>query len=287
MTVVRRSDPSYPAPLLELHDPPERLYLRPPGDASRLVDLVRPPLVAVVGARRASAAGSAFTRRLAAELAAAGVGVVSGLALGIDAAAHEGALDGGGRTVAVLGCGPDRDYPRRNAALAARIAHQGTVLSEYAPGTPPAPWRFPARNRIVAALATVVVVVEASARSGALITAAVALDLGREVLAVPGAPWQGTSAGANALLRDGAAPCTGAADVLAALGLDPGAVRRDDAALDGASARLLAVVRRAPGTAEALSARLGFSASIFAAALTELELLGLVAVERDGTIAPA
>jgi DNA processing protein len=189
-TVVRGA-PGYPATLEDLPDPPARLWLRAPADAARLAACLRPPLVAVVGARRATAAGTAFTRRLAADLAAAGVGVVSGLALGIDAAAHEGALEGRGRTLAVLGCGVDRTYPRANSGLADRIATDGAVVSEYEPGTPPAPWRFPARNRIVAALASATVVVEASGRSGALITAAVALELGRDVLAVPGSPWQG------------------------------------------------------------------------------------------------
>ena len=125
----------------------------------------------MVGARAPSAAGERFARTLARELAEAGVSVISGLALGIDAAAHAGALDGGGRTVAVLGCGIDRDYPRRNAALAARIAAAGAIVSEWGPGVEPAPWRFPVRNRIVAALAQATVVVEATRRSGALITA--------------------------------------------------------------------------------------------------------------------
>ena len=173
----------------------------------------------MVGARAPSAAGERFARTLARELAEAGVSVISGLALGIDAAAHAGALDGGGRTVAVLGCGIDRDYPRRNAALAARIAAAGAIVSEWGPGVEPAPWRFPVRNRIVAALAQATVVVEATRRSGALITADHALALGRDVLAVPGAPWLELGGGTLALLRAGAAPVGGAGDVLDALGV--------------------------------------------------------------------
>ena len=145
--------------------------------------------------------------------------VISGLALGIDAAAHAGALDGAGRTIAVLGCGIDRDYPRRNAALARRIASAGAIVSEWGPGVEPAPWRFPVRNRIVAALAQATVVVEATRRSGALITADHALALGRDVLAVPGAPWLDLGGGTLALLRAGAAPVGGAGDVLDALGV--------------------------------------------------------------------
>jgi DNA processing protein len=280
-------DPRWPHALDELPQPPPRLHLRPPADAERLERLLAPPVVAVVGTRRASAGALAFTRRLAGDLARAGACVVSGLALGIDAAAHAGALDAGGRTIAVLGCGADRDYPRANAALAARVAASGAVVSEYEPGVPPAPWRFPARNRIVAALAEAVVVVEASARSGALITAGIALELGRDVLAVPGTPWHGGHAGQNALLRDGAAPVTSVEDVLVALGLDPAAARRGDPDLRPDEARLLAAVRRAPATPETLAARVGLTPAALAAALVGLELAGAVARERDGTVVSA
>jgi DNA processing protein len=152
---------------------------------------------------------------------------------------------------------------------------------------PPAPWRFPARNRIVAALADAVVVVEAAARSGALITAAAALELGRDVLAVPGTPWHGGHAGQNGLLRDGAAPVTSVEDVLVALGLDPAALRAGDPAVGGDAARLLAAIRRLPGTPEALAHRVGLGAAGVAAALVELELAGAVARERDGTVVSA
>ncbi|MGI9188328.1 MAG: DNA-processing protein DprA, partial [Gaiellales bacterium] len=182
-------DARYPARLHDLVDPPSALYLREPQSGEGLAALLQPPLVAIVGSRHASAAGISFATRLAGELAASGVGVISGLARGIDAGAHQGALSRSGRTVAVLGCGIDRDYPAATATLARRITTEGAVVSEYPPGTPPAPFRFPERNRIVAALADITIVVEAAARSGALITARLALDLGRDVLAVPGAPW--------------------------------------------------------------------------------------------------
>ena len=207
--------------------------------------------------------------------AAAGALVVSGLARGIDAAAHRGALDRG-RTVAVLGCGIDRDYPRAHAHLASRIAATGLILSEYAPGVEPAPWRFPARNRIVAGLAHVTVVVEARERSGALITADLALDEGREVMAVPGEITSHLSHGTNALLRLGATPVTCAADVLEALGLEP-TPPTPPPSLDSRLAAVHAVVVDAPCGADELAQRIGLDAASVAAVLGELELLGLVA----------
>ena len=135
--ILRPGSPGWPAALADLHDPPSELYLRAPADAARLAALLEPPVVAIVGARQASVAGVAFARRLAAGLARAGVAVVSGLARGIDGAAHAGALEAGGRTVAVLGCGIDVDYPRSNAPLAAQVAAAGAIVSEYGPGTPP------------------------------------------------------------------------------------------------------------------------------------------------------
>jgi DNA processing protein len=284
--MLRAGDRGWPAELAELADPPSELHLRAPCTAARLTELLQPPLVAIVGARQASVAGTAFAHRLAAGLARAGVGVVSGLARGIDGAAHAGALEAGGRTVAVLGCGIDVDYPRSNAALAARVAVQGAVTSEYPPGTPPAPWRFPARNRIVAALGQCVVVVEAARTSGALITAGFALELGREVLAVPASPWVDAAAGGNALLRDGAGVVTGAGDVLVALGIDPAAAAADDrtAGLSPAAVRLLAAIGRAPGTPEALGARLAIRPAQLQALIAELELAGVVVRESDGSL---
>jgi DNA processing protein len=177
-----RSDPAYPAGLRSIFDPPPGLFLRGAGDA----ELLDRPSVAIVGARACSSYGSHVARTFGRELAASGLVVVSGLARGVDGEAHRGALEAGGATVAVLGCGIDRDYPAAHRELARRICLDGLVVSEYAPGVEPAPWRFPARNRVIAGLAQAIVVVEARERSGALITADLALEEGREVFAVPG-----------------------------------------------------------------------------------------------------
>ena len=196
------------------------------------------PAVAIVGARACSAYGRQIARSLGRELAAAGLVVVSGLARGVDSEAHRGALEAAGTTVAVLGCGIDRDYPAANRELARQIAATGLVVSEYAPGVEPAPWRFPARNRIVAGLCAATVVVEARERSGALITADFALEEGREVFAVPGEITSALSAGSNALLRLGATPLTRAEDVLESFGLTaPEPVRPELGADGGGGAR--------------------------------------------------
>ena len=286
MTVIGFGSGDYPERLCDLANPPDRLFVRPPVVAERLAVLLAPPLVAIVGSRNASAAGVAFARRLAGELAASGVGVVSGLARGIDAGAHEGALERGGRTVAVLGCGIDRDYPAATIPLARRIATEGAVLSEYSPGTPPAPFRFPERNRIVAALADATIVIEAAARSGALITARLALDLGRDVLAVPGAPWTTGSGGTNALLKDGALALTETADALIALGIDPGAARVDDPLITGPASKVLAALRREPVSADVLAARCGLTPAGAAALIVQLELAGVIVRETDGRLVP-
>lgn len=201
-----------PLRLRQVFDPPFGLFAAGRWAATAPL-LDERPVVAIVGSRHPSAAGAAFARSLAADLAAQGAVIVSGLALGIDAAAHEGALDAGGRTVAVLGCGLGHDYPRRNAGLRRRILEASSVVTEYWLDTEPAPWRFPARNRIVAGLADATVVIEARGRSGALITADFALELGRVVLAVPGWPWSEQSQGSNELIRSGAGVCLGSEDV--------------------------------------------------------------------------
>jgi DNA processing protein len=268
---VARSDPGFPARLRSIHDPPIGLFVRGCAELALLDE----PCVAVVGARACSSYGSEVSTQLAAELTRAGVLVVSGLARGVDAAAHRGALDVG-RTVAVLGCGVDRDYPRAHAQLARRVAANGLILSEYAPGVEPAPWRFPARNRIVAGLARATVVVEARERSGALITADLALDEGREVMAVPGEITSHLSHGTNALLRLGATPVTCAADVLQAIGVEPAPTTP----VPPVEPRLAAVhdaVVDAPAGVDELVRRTGLDAAHVSSALIELELLGLVA----------
>jgi DNA processing protein len=271
---VARSAPDFPRRLRQIHDPPPGLFLR---GAAPLALLDR-PCVAVVGARACSSYGTAVALAFASELAAAGVVVISGLARGIDAAAHRGALEAG-ETVAVLGCGIDRDYPRAHASLAAAIAQRGLVVSEYPPGVEPAPWRFPARNRIVAGLALATVVVEARERSGALITADLALDEGREVLTVPGEITSQLSRGTNQLLRLGATPATCAEDVLAAIGVDP--APRESPPLDTRLERVRAAVADGASTVDAVVRKLDVAPGDAAAALAELELLGVV-IQAEG-----
>jgi DNA processing protein len=267
---VARSDPAFPRRLGQIHDPPPGLFVR--GEAS--LALLDRPCVAVVGARACSSYGTAVALAFGNELAAAGAVVISGLARGVDAAAHRGALEAG-ETVAVLGCGIDRDYPRAHAALAAAVAQRGLVVSEYPPGVEPAPWRFPARNRIVAGLALATVVVEARERSGALITADLALDEGREVLTVPGEITSQLSRGTNQLLRLGATPATCAEDVLVAIGLEPAS--REPPPLDARLERVRAAVAGGASTGDAVVRRLDLAPGEVAAALAELELLGVVA----------
>jgi DNA processing protein len=260
----------FPRSLSAIFDPPVGLFVR--GDEA--LALLDRPAVALVGARSCSSYGAHVARTFARELAAAGLVVVSGLARGVDGEAHRGALQAGGTTVAVLGCGIDRDYPAAHAELARRIAASGLVVSEYGPGVEPAPWRFPARNRIISGLAAATVVVEARARSGALITADLALEEGREVLSVPGEITSALSEGTNRLLRAGATPATSAADVLEVFGLEPAPAR---AAALGADAELvLARVREAPCGVDELARALQLDAGRLAAALAELELAGAV-----------
>ena len=272
---LRRGDSAYPPLLGQLHDPPQQLYLR--GDAA--TELLARPAVAIVGARSCSAYGSEVARMLGRELAAAGVVVVSGLARGIDGDAHRGALQAEGDTVAVLGCGVDRDYPRSHAGLARQVAATGLIVSEYPPGVEPAPWRFPARNRIIAGLCLATVVVEARERSGALITADFALELGREVFAVPGEITAARSAGTNNLLRQGAAPLLGVDDVLDALGLERATAR--PVPVSPAEEDLLRVLADAPSSADELARVCGLASGDIAARLVELELAGLVS-QADG-----
>jgi len=271
---LRRRD--LPELLQQIHDPPRTLFLRGAADP----EILARAAVAIVGARACSPYGAQVARVLGRELAAAGLVVVSGLARGIDGEAHRGALDAGGVTVAVLGCGIDRDYPAAHSELARRICERGLVVSEYEPGVEPAPWRFPARNRIIAGLTAVTVIVEARERSGALITADFALEDGREVFAVPGEITGTLSSGTNRLLRQGASPLTTADDVLELFGL--AACQRPQMPEVGESAAAV-LERLADGAASAdeLSRTTGLEPGPLAAALAELELAGL-ASEADG-----
>ena len=277
---LARSDARFPPRLKAIFDPPPVLHLRGSADPQ----LLAARAVAVVGARSCSPYGAQVARMLGRELAAAGLLVVSGLARGVDGEAHRGALESGGPTVGVLGCGIDRDYPAVNATLSRRMEDGGLVVSEYEPGVEPAPWRFPARNRIIAGLCEAVVVVEARERSGALITADFALEEGREVFAVPGEITSALSIGSNALLKLGATPLTSTGDVLDALGIER-TVAPGEPDVSEAAQRVFALVRDMPTGADELVDKASLDAGAVGVALTELELAGLVAAV-DGVYRP-
>ena len=244
--------------------------------------------MAVVGARRASAYGLRIARDLGRGLSAAGVTVVSGLALGVDSAAHSGALEAGGRTIAVLGGGADVPYPRTKRALHARLLREGLVVSELPPGASVRRWSFPARNRIIAALACVTVVVEAAERSGALITARVARELGRDVAAVPGEATARLAAGTNALIRDGAHLVTSAQDVLdlaCGVGVRSPPALPDPESLEPRLRDVYAAVQAGRDSPGALAATREEARAVLVA-LTELELRGFLRRGRGGRYEP-
>lgn len=260
--IVGRDDAEYPDWLARTGAPPLVIYVR--GMMRRDEG---PVSLALVGSRRCSPAGLAWARAVAQDLAAAGLTIVSGLARGIDTAAHEGALAAGGRTVAVLGSGLDRVYPAENVRLAAEVAERGALVSELPLGTSPRPEYFPRRNRIIAGWGRAVVVVEAAARSGALVTARLAGEEGRDVMAVPGHPASETSRGTNALIRDGAVLVRDAADVAEEMGL---ALRA--AAPPPADGLLGALTRDTPRGVEEILTRTGQSVQQVLAELMTLEM---------------
>jgi DNA processing protein len=254
--------------------------------------------VTIVGSRRATSYGREVARDLARELAAAGLVVTSGLAFGIDACAHRGALDAGGKTIAVLGCGPDSPYPAAHRGLWRAIAETGVVISELPPGSTPWRWSFPARNRVMAALAAMTVVVEAATRSGSLITADLAAELGRDLGAVPGPVTSRPSAGPNDLLAGGACVVRDAQDVLdAMLGAGARSLERIGPPLDEGLAVVLAAVEAGATSADAVLAAIGsvdraaaegtepgeLPARRASVALARLELLGYLATTPVGT----
>jgi len=277
-------DEEYPETLREIADPPFVLY------ALGRLDRLRLPGVAIVGSRDASRYGRDVAARLSRELSGVGVAVVSGFARGVDAAAHEAALEGPGGTIAVLGCGLDVEYPREHGPLKALLAAGHLLLSEYPPGTEPRPQNFPIRNRIIAGLSAGVVVVEASRRSGSLITARLAADFGRDVFAVPGSVFSATSAGTHELLRDGAILCRGAEDVLAELFPSIGAAPRAGGVSPAATAdmtpearRIFDALCREDGlSAEDLVRGLDLPAATVLASLFELEGAGLAVPASGG-----
>jgi DNA processing protein len=267
----------YPAVLGDLHDPPTTLFAL--GARSTL----DAPVVAIVGTRDATAYGERITAEVAGALAAAGACVVSGMARGVDARAHRGALEAHGRTVAVLGTGIDVPYPAAHASLHAAIAERGLVLSELGPGTPARAGSFPKRNRLIAALAEVTIVVEAGARSGALITAECALELGRTVAAVPGPIDAAASAGSNLLVRDGAVAITSIDDALALLRLSrPTPARGRE--LTGDERAVWDALADGPLDVDTLATRSRLPARQCLAAITALELHGAVECELTGDV---
>ncbi len=279
LTVLSIADPAYPSLLQHIPDPPIVLWGR--GEP----ELLDRPAVAIVGSRRASATGIAMATQLAREVSRAGLGVVSGLARGIDAAAHRGALEAGGHTVAVLGNGADVTYPPEHGDLSASVAAHGMLVTEFPPGTLPYASHFPLRNRIISGLSRAVVVVEASDKSGALITARAALEQGRDVLAVPGPVASGCYRGCHALIKDGARLVESVEDIL-----DEIRWRRPQATSPVVDDKVMAVSELAdiirPGevlTLDDLAARSGQSAQRLLADLGRLELAGRVVRMAGGT----
>ena len=282
------SDAAYPETLRRLTVAPLPLYLE--GDPQ----VLQPPLLALVGSRSPSPGGRETAYRLAAELAGLGFGIVSGLATGIDAAAHRGALDNSGRTLAVVATGADRVYPNDNRQLAADILKEGAILTEYAIGTSVRRHQFPARNRIIGALAQAVLLVEAGAKSGALSTASTALELGVEVMAVPGAVPGGKNAGCHRLIREGAALVENSLQVLECLDWlpqrelqlqlqqEPGS--RQPPGLSAEQAQVWQQLSLQPLPADVLSERLHWPVAQVASVLAELEIAGAAYREAGGYI---
>jgi DNA processing protein len=279
---IRRGRAEYPGGLGELGKrAPEVIYGC--GQRSAVTGWQVPDAVTIVGSRRASPYGITVAERLGRLLAAAGLTVVSGMARGIDAAAHRGALAGGGTTIAVLGGGPDVVYPAGELRLYRRILERGAAVSELPPGERPAPWCFPARNRLMAAMSQVTVVVEGAERSGSLITAREAAALGRTVGAVPGPVNSWLSAGTNHLLADGALVVRDAQDVLdSMLGVGARCARNHGAELDQELAVALGIVERGHATCDGVATALSAPAEWAAVALARLELLGYLRADAMG-----
>lgn len=276
--LITLGDDRYPERLLQSPDPPTLLYVK------GRVELLSAPSIAVVGSRHASAQGAANAEAFARSLSNAGLVIVSGLALGIDAAAHRGGLAGAASSLAVLGTGPDIVYPARNRALAHELANRGALVSEFPLGARPLPDHFPRRNRIIAGLALGCLVVEAALHSGSLITARLAGDMGREVFAIPGSIHSPHARGCHALIRQGAKLVESASDVLEELRwpLRAGAAPGGTDTPGGRAAELLAALGHDPCDAGTLAERCGWPAGEVAALLTQLELEGVVASLAGG-----
>ena len=277
ISLVTIIDEQYPSQLRDLHDPPPILWMR--GDWSALRD----PVIAVVGTRRATAYGRRVTQEMVGALARGGASIVSGMALGVDAAAHIAALEAGSPTIAVLGTGADVAYPRAHTALLRDITARGLVLSESPPGAHSGPGSFPRRNRIIAALATLTIVVEAPERSGALITSRCALDLGRDVAAVPGPIDSVQSYGTNELIREGAHPITSVAESLRLAGLAVPARISPQLANENET-RIWAALENTAGSLDDLCGRVGLPVAQCLSTVTDLELRGIVECAMTGEI---
>ncbi|HWI17798.1 MAG TPA: DNA-processing protein DprA [Vicinamibacterales bacterium] len=267
MDCIHLGNTDYPPLLAEISDPPKCIWTR--GDRRALSGIA----VAVIGARAASREGLLAAGEIAGDLARAGIVVVSGMARGVDSAAHNAALDCGGLTIAVLGTGIDRVYPAENDVLAERIASKGLLITEFPPGAAPEDWHFPRRNRIISGLSKAVVVVEAREKSGSLITARLAADQGRDVMAVPGTVVGGRNRGANALLRDGAKLVESAVDILQELGVSDSALRASSG--PGMSLQVVEF------TVDEIASQLQITAGEALARLLEWELTG--EIQRVGS----
>jgi DNA processing protein len=270
---VHPGHPSYPRLLAEISGRPSVLYVR--GELAPADDTS----IAIVGTRRATPYGRQSAERIAAELAQAGVTVVSGLARGVDAAAHRAALEAGGRTIAVLGSGPDVIYPTEHRRLAEQILESGAILSELPPGAKPDAQNFPARNRIVSGMTLGTTIIEAPSRSGALITASFAADQGREVFVIPGSIFAQTAEGTNALLRDGARLVRDGADILEDLGLagvSGPVLTQSQMSLDENERRLLAALGKEARHIDELAEEAELPAATVSALMLTMELKGLV-----------
>ncbi len=281
---VCRHSGDFPPKLLDLTDPPPALFGL--GDRRLLQDLCESrPIITIVGARRASRAGLATAQSLSRDLTISGALVVSGMALGIDAAAHQGALDSGKPTIAVLGSGADVCYPRKLEPLYREIIRSGLVLSELPPGSQPRKWTFPARNRLMAALGDMTVIVEARISSGSLITATMAADLGREIGAVPAGVAHANGQGVNSLLRDGAHVVRHADDVLDTLigpGMRERTGERTGPDLPAETLQVLEWIEREAGTADQIALAAAQDPATTAAALARLEISGYLIRDAEG-----
>jgi DNA processing protein len=275
--IVTLADQAYPRALLEIPDPPPLLY------AHGKVELLQHPAIAVVGSRNASAQGESNAEQFARALSDAGLTIVSGLALGIDAAAHRGGLAANSSTIAVLGTGVDIVYPTRNAELALEISRAGLLVSEFPLGTPAAAQNFPRRNRLISGLARGCLVVEAALASGSLITARIAADQGRDVFAIPGSIHSPLSKGCHALIKAGAKLVESAEDVLGELaGFRPSGYANTAQATAAPATGLLAVMGHDPVDVDSLCERAGLTAEQVASELLRLELDGRVAALPGG-----